>query len=323
MVTTMKTAKKFLVGMVVAALCATAFAPSAFASQTYYYPTYQTSGHNSAQIQALLNQLYTLIAQLQQMQGSVSTYTYTPIKTHTYGQSYYGSYDVEVETVDFDVESDDTVTLTGEAELDDAPYAHVWFEYGEGGNITEESGSIKLTNDDEFDIEVDDLDEDERYYFRAVAEDPSGYRVYGDLMGFGTDENDDDDDDDSDDNDEDRPEAETQDAENIEEDSAELHGEVSMNDFEDGLVFLVYGEDEDLVEEVEDENTYGDIDEEGDDLQKVQVDSSLDDTRTYWTTVFNLNDDTDYYFRICVEYEDEDGDETLECGSVENFQTEN
>jgi hypothetical protein len=322
MVTTMKTAKKFLVGMVVAALFATAMTPSAFASQTYYYPTYQTSTHNSAQIQGLLNQLYTLIAQLQALQTSGSVYTYTPIKTYTYGQSHYGNYDVEVDTINYDVESDDTVTLTGEAELDDAPYAHVWFEYGEGGNITEESESIKLTNDDEFDIEVDDLDEDERYYFRAVAEDPSGYRVYGDLMGFGTDDDNDDDDND-DDNDDDRPEAETQDAENIEEHSAELHGEVAMNDFEDGLVFLVYGEDEESVEDVENEDTYGDIDEEGDDLQKIQLDSSLDGTRTYWTTVFNLNDETDHYFRICVEYEDEDDDETLECGSVENFETDN
>lgn len=327
MITSIQTGKKFLVGIVVAALCATAFAPSAFAAQTYYYPTYQTT-QNTVQIQSLLNQLYALIAQLQNVQGGVNyTYGHSQVKKQVYSPSY-GNYDVEVETTDFDVEDDDTVTMFGEVELDDAPYAFVWFEYGEGGDITEESDSLKLTDDEEFDIEVDDLDEDERYYFRAVAEDPSGYRSYGDLMGFGTDDDDDDDDDNDDnddddnDNDDDTPEATTDDAENTEENSAELRGEIEMNEFDEGLVFFVYGEDEELVEDVEDEDMYSDIDEEGEDLQKVQVDSSLDGTRSYWTTVFNLNDDTDHFFRICVEYEDEDNDETLECGDVEEFTTD-
>ncbi len=95
-----------------------------------------------------------------------------------------------------------------------------------------------------------------------------------------------------------------------------------MNDFEDGLAFFVYGQDEDMVEEVADEDTYEDIDEDGDDLQKFQLTSSLDGSRRFWSTRSGLDEDTEYFFRICVEYEDEDDDETLECGSVESFTTD-
>lgn len=321
MTSSIQTIQKYMVGALIACMCAVAFAPNASAAT--YYTTQQAHSYNSAQIQSLLNQLYTLIAQLQAIQGS-SNYTYTyntgyvPVKTHV-TTTHYGNYDVEVETEDYDIESDDTATLFGDIELDNAPYAYAWFEYGEGGNITEESKSVKLTRDGRYSIEIDDLDEDERYYFRAVAEDPSGYRVYGDIMGFGTDRGRDRDDDR---NDDDTPEARTGGAENIKDDSARLRGEVRMNDYEDGLVFFVYGEDEDQVEDVEDEDTYKDINEDGDDLRTIVVDRSLDGTRTYWSGVFNLDEDTDHYFRICVQYEDEDNDDTLACGSVEEFQTE-
>src|SRR5690606_5339009 len=142
----------------------------------------------------------------------------------------------------------------------------------------------------------------------------------GEILAFnsGDDYNDDDDHDNDD-----IPDVNTEDAEDVDEDSAELHGEVDMNDFEDGRVFFVYGQDESDIEDVEDEDSYSDVDEQGDDLQKVQVYSNLDNSRSFWVSVFGLDDDTDYYFRICVEYEDEDGDDTLECGSVEEFTTDN
>jgi len=320
-------------GFAVVLLCAAALAPAASA-QAYYYPvvSYQTYGpygsygsnaKSQAEIQALMNQLYALMAQLQALQAKAGhTYTtYTPTKPvqHTYKQSGYKSYDVDVETVDVDVEGDDEATFYGEVDIDDADYVHVWFIYGTDSDLDEETEDIKLTDDDDFEIDVDDLEEDERYFVRAVAEDPSGHLTYGEIIAFTTGDEDDDDDDN---NDEDVPEVETGDAENIDEDSAELHGEVDMNDFEDGLVFMIYGEDEDAVDEVEDENAYSDVDEDGDDLQKVQLFSSIDGSRSFWVSIFGLDEDTEYFYRACVEYEDEDDDEALECGSVESFATD-
>lgn len=318
---------KTLAGLVAVLLCAVAFAPSASA-QTYYYPvtyqgygpygTYGSTVSSPAEIQALLNQLFALMAQLQALQAQVGYGPYGKTYTHTYSQSGYKSYDVDVETTDVDVDGDEA-TFSGEVDLGDANFADVWFIYGQDGDLDEETDDIRMTDDDDFEIDVDDLDEDERYYVRAVAEDPSGFLSYGKILAFTAgDENDDDDD-----NDADIPEVDTEDAEDVDEDSAELHGRVDMNDFDDGLVFFVYGQDESDMQDVEDEDEYRDIDEQGDDLQKVQVSSSLDGERSFWISVFGLDDDTDYFFRICVEYEDEDGDQTLECGSVEEFTTDN
>lgn len=327
MIHSLQAGKKALVGMVVLALCAISFAPTASAA-TYYYPSHQSytvASRSSQDVSALLNQLYALIAQLQLLQGGYgSNYTYnfpsphSSVKTHISTSN--KSYDVEVDTTDVDSDEDDeSAVFEGEVELDDAPYAYVWFEYGTDGNLTEESDSDKRTNDGSFDIEVDDLDDNDRYYVRAVAEDPSGYRVYGDILAFTVGNNDEDDDTN---NDDDTPEANTEDADDVDEDSAELRGTIEMNDFNNGLAFFVYGEDEDAVEEVEDEDMYSDIDEDGDDLQKLQLTSNLNGTRTFWSTVSGLTDDTDHFFRICVEYEDEDDDETLQCGDVEDFTTD-
>jgi len=320
-----------MAGVALALLCAAAFIPSASA-QTYYYPQYYypyatASYTNAAEIQHLLDQVYALLSQLQALQAQSGYSYYTPGKVKTYTHTYNPSsksYDVEVDTTDVDVEGDDSATFSGEIELDDASYAYVWFDYGQDGDLDESTDEEKIEDDGDFEIDVDDLDENERYFVRAVAEDPSGALSYGDILAFTTGDEDEDNDDDNDDdhNDDDIPEATTEDAEDVDEDSAELHGEIEMNDFEDGLAFFVYGEDEDAVEEVEDEDTYGDIDEDGDDLEKFSLTSNLDDTRTFWSTISGLDEDTEYFFRICVEYEDEDGDDTLQCGDVESFTTD-
>ncbi|OGG41971.1 hypothetical protein A2837_02055 [Candidatus Kaiserbacteria bacterium RIFCSPHIGHO2_01_FULL_46_22] len=131
------------------------------------------------------------------------------------------------------------------------------------------------------------------------------------------------DDDDNDDNDEDEPEVETDSATDIEGDEARLRGSVDMNDFEDGEVFFVFGTDEEQVEDVQDDfDSYGDVDTDGEDLRKVRVDTSLDDDEDYEVRVSGLDEDTRYYFSICVGYEDEDDDEVLACDSVDDFTTD-
>jgi hypothetical protein len=114
----------------------------------------------------------------------------------------------------------------------------------------------------------------------------------------------------------------TEEADDVDEDSAKLEGDIEMNDYENGIAFFVYGEDEDEIDDVENEDEYRDVESDGDDIQKILLSSNLDDDRSFTARLNSLDEDTDYYFRICVEYDDEDDDETLVCGDVENFTTE-
>ncbi len=325
------TVKKIWVSIVVAALLFIASAATSFA-QSYYYPTYTTypTYSNAADQQALLSQLYALLAQLQALQGyatpyyGVPTYAAPVYVTPTYTYTSYSDteYDVTVYTEDIDTRSDDSVLVTGEVDLNGASYAYVWFEYGENAHISEQTNRVKSTGDISFTALIDNLDDDQQYYVRAVAEDPTGYRSYAALKGFEINDSNNSHDDDDNSNEE-IPDVNTSNATNIDSYQAELWGSVAMNDFEDGVVFFVYGEDEDEVDAVEDEDSYSDIDEDGNDLQKISLYSNLDGDRSFGQTVYGLDAHTDYFYKMCVEYEDEDRDQTLECGNVENFETDN
>ena len=84
-----------------------------------------------------------------------------------------------------------------------------------------------------------------------------------------------------------------------------------------------FTEDMDQVEDVEDDfNSYADVDEDGDDLQKVRVDTNLDSSASYREEVVSLDDSTEHYFSICVGYENEDDEEVLKCGATRTFTTD-
>jgi hypothetical protein len=160
------------------------------------------------------------------------------------------------------------------------------------------------------------LDEDRTYYYRAVAEDEDGDEDYGGIESFRTDEK-------SSNSYDDEPDVDAWSAVNVTDEEATLRGKVDMNDFKNGVVFFVYGEDEGQVEDVSsDYDTYAEVDEDGDDLQKVRVDIDLDGSDTYAEDIDGLDNDTDIFFTLCVEYEDEDYDEVIECGGVEEFTTD-
>jgi len=318
MIFSLKTTYKAIFTAILVAAALSFVIPAAKAeaySAPVYYTSYQSGYQNSNDLIAYLN---TLIQQLQLLQ-----HQYQLQYGHSYqGQgtyySYSGDYDIEVDTVSVRNIDDDEATFNGEVDLDGASFVDVWFVYGTDGRLRSETDDLRIDarDDEDFSIDVDNLDEGDKYYFRAVAEDPSGYRVYGDIKSFEADDRG------SSSSNDDKPDVETGDVENIDEDSARLNGEVDMNDFDNGRVFFVYGEDERQVEDVEDEDRYSDVDEDGDDLQKYQVYSNLDEYRSFWFSVSGLDDNTDYYYRICVEYEDDDNDDTLECGDVEDFETD-
>lgn len=238
----------------------------------------------------------------------------------------YGYAEVEVTTRSATDVTDDSAVLRGSvSDFDGSDFARVWFEYGRSYYaLTERTDTEWLYEDDDadFEYEVDDLRTDTRYYFRAVARDEHGRSDYGSVLQFVTDDDYDDDDDD-DDYDGDEPHATTRSASNIGDDYATLHGSVDMNDYDNGTVFFVYGEDESQVEDIEDDyDTYDDIDEDDEDLQKVRVETGFDGSESFELGVGALENDTRHYYSICVEYEDDDDDEVLTCGNVVSFTTD-
>lgn len=220
---------------------------------------------------------------------------------------------------------EDGARLQGEVDIEDNEDVRVWFEYGERRNNLDEDTPKRAitTNADRvtFQATVNGLDEDTTYYYRAVAEDEDGTEEKGTIRSFTTDEDGNGDDND---NNGDEPDATTGDAEDVDDNSAQLMGDVDMNDFENGLAFFVFGKDESQLEDIEDDfDTYAAIDEDGDDLQKRQVASNVDDREEYELSIGGLDEDTTYYYAVGVEYEDDDGDEHLVMGDVESFATDN
>lgn len=324
----------YTIGGYALAICMLFTASVTTASAQYYSNDYyETRASLIAQIESLLAQ----IARLESNSGGSS---YRPTSNSVV--------DVDVSAASVD---DDAAELFGQIDLNSARYADVWFAYGRTQSLENKSrsGRIDRYTSENFRGDIFGLRSDTRYYYQAVAKDDRGRYAYSEIRSFTTDDDryynnsynnryddcydywgryDDCDNDrynryDRDRLDDDAPDVDTGRADDITERSAEIDGEVDMNDYKNGLVFFVYGEDEDYVEDIADDyDEFRDIDEEGDDLQKEKVDSDLDRDEEYEITITGLDDDTEYYFAICVEFEDDDDDEIIICGDVEDFETD-
>lgn len=277
------------------------------------------------QNQAQINYLYTLIAQLQAQLNAISGTTGYPTYPNTNDNSTATNY-VSVQTVGVTASNREKIELEGQITFKRDGDARVWFEYAQTKSLNYSSISYEIKNKDNgdrfnFAISIPDLQTNRVYYYRAVAEGEDGRYAEGAIKSFRY-EGKYDNNDDEDYNDDETPDVTTYSADNVDDNRAVLRGAVDMNDFDNGIAFFVYGEDEDQIDEAADESTYRSIDINGNKLRKVQVDSNLDNNRSFRLTVSGLNDNTDHYFRMCVQYEDEDGDDTLECGDVESFETD-
>ena len=229
---------------------------------------------------------------------------------------------IDVETLSAREVDRTEASVYGNVNLRGQSYADVWFQYGRDTGLGTDSDYGRMTsrNASSFRADIESLRSDTRYYYRAAARDSFGRSTYGRTLSFTTDDsrrnnnyryNDD------------EPEIDVDRADQITQRSAEISGDVDMNDFRNGVVFFVYGEDENQVEDIaNDYDEYRDIDEDGDDLQIVRVDSDLDDREDYEITITNLDDDTEIFFTLCVEFEDEDDDQMIVCGNVEDFETD-
>jgi len=318
---TMKKAIFAAVALVAVATGMTVTAPSAEAAASWngvvnsggramvsYQNQYQyTNTYNTEYLQAYIKQLQALLEQLQKLQAQ---YNYN----YDYSNN---SSEVDVTTRSATNIEDDRATLRGVVDFNSSDEATVYFRWGtSASNLRYETTNVVLDENDDvtdFEATITKLNDDTTYYYRAVAEDEDGYKDYGTIMNFTTDNT-------SSSNED----WHTDSAKYITDDSARLYGSVDMNDFNNGDVFFVYGEDESQVDDVADDyDTYSDVDEDGADLQKVLVDNDLDSDKSYWLNITGLDNDTDHYFAICVAFEDEDGDDAIVCGNTEDFTTDN
>ncbi len=170
-------------------------------------PTFaQTTNYKPQSVQEMIAYLYGIIAQLEAQLGAQRTGSGSTSYPVTSGGNTTRTNDIEVESGSANNIEDDEATLNGRIDLNGAKSAYVWFEYGEDSDLDERTSrrSISDSSGDirTFSVVVTNLDEDEKYYFRAVAEEANGNRVYGAVRSFTTDDsrrnnnNDDDEDDD-------------------------------------------------------------------------------------------------------------------------------
>ncbi len=283
--------------------------------QTVVNP-YTTTNYNQ-QIQFLLQE----VARLQALLATQTTNTYYPYTSYTYSNSNR----LGVSTNGASSIDRDEVIMRGSVRVSRNQRVDVWFEYGTSQfnlNRTTSRETLDDKDDDNFSSRVSGLYDDTTYYFRAVARDDSGRIEQGSILRFETD-------DDyysgnrGRDSDGDEPDVNTGSASNIDNFSARISGSVDMNDFRDGDVYFVFGQDEDQVEDVDsDYDDYNDIEVDGDELDKILVDSHATDRDSYERTIYSLERDTSYYYRICVDFEDDYDDTEMLCGSVREFQTD-
>jgi len=101
------------------------------------------------------------------------------------------SVSVSIETMKASEINATDAVLRGEVWLNNEATAKVWFEYGEDEDFLDlrtSQVSVRSAYDRAVRVKVTRLMEDERYYFRLVAQDKDGIVIYGDVRGFTTDE---------------------------------------------------------------------------------------------------------------------------------------
>jgi len=119
---------------------------------------------------------------------------------------------------------EESATLNGSVDSNGGSNVEAWFEWGTNSNYSNHTNHINYgsTSGTNFDYDLEGLDSDETYYFRAVAQNNNGQKVYGNQKTFTTDE-------DNNNNNNDEPDVTTYSATDIESDSATLRGYVDTN----------------------------------------------------------------------------------------------
>jgi len=207
------------------------------------------------------------------------------------------------------------VELKATVDKGSSEYLDVWFQYGIGRSLNKKSqgDSVEKTRASVYSEKVFNLKSDTSYSYRVVAEDQNGNRQYGDTRTFvtpagattvsfsG------------------QPLVEIEGATNIRTTSAELKGFVSMNDYDEGKLFFVYGPDLGDLRDVEDEDTYEDIIVvRGSGVQKLMVNDEFSGRDIITKRISGFTKAAKNYYSVCVEYT-----KGIKCSDVGSFVTPN
>ncbi|MEZ4104637.1 MAG: hypothetical protein R3B60_05135 [Candidatus Paceibacterota bacterium] len=220
-----------------------------------------------------------------------------------------------------------TAELQAKTDPGSSDEAWLWFEYGVGNNLNKKSDDVKLSSNRYYSyrntvgdkIIVTDLKPNTKYSYRAIMEDQDGYLVVGEVRSFetvakaltqsfyGL------------------PKAETEGVTKVLSTSAEIRGFISMNDHTEGTGFVIYGTDYSDVNDVEDDyETFAEIKATRDGLNKLSSRDELVERNTVTFSIRSLSRATKYYYSVCVEYEEDRGNDLrITCSGVESFVTAN
>lgn len=159
------------------------------------------SQYQPSSIQEMIAYLYGIIAQLQAQLDAQNGRSSTASASNSSGigvarpgssssNNSSNRSEVEVETLSATNIDEEEADLRGRVDLGNKSYAYVWFEYGLDRDMDETTSKRKVTDSrngwQTFSANIDDLDYDEKYYFRAVSEDSRGDRDYGSVRTFVT-----------------------------------------------------------------------------------------------------------------------------------------
>lgn len=153
------------------------------------------SEYKPQSLQEMIAYLYGIIAQLQAQLDAQNGVSKSSVNSSDVGVAKPGSVfssDIEVETLSAtNIEKYDA-DLRGRIDLNNRSYAYVWFEYGDDKDMDDITTKQKITDSrsgwQSFSSNLDDLQDDQKYYFRVVGEDSRGVRDYGTIRSFTTDD---------------------------------------------------------------------------------------------------------------------------------------
>ncbi|MFT7644635.1 MAG: hypothetical protein ACI9BF_000285 [Candidatus Paceibacteria bacterium] len=227
-------------------------------------------------------------------------------------------------------------TISGDVDMNDGIDGWAFFVYGQsqqliravenfdeyndvkefGEDLEKKRLAVNVRGQADFVYEIDDLDNDTIYYYRLCVEfdgKKEGMSCSS-VSYFTTDSR----------NRTFVPSAETG-VIRVTDNKATFISQLRMNDFNDGIGFLVLGTDQDRIEESIDEDSFSRMRQSGDRFQKILLDSDLDGSDLYYRTLSDLIPNTDYFYRSCIEYIDEDKynrlDIFLSCSKSKDFST--
>lgn len=117
----------------------------------------------------------------------------------------------------------------------------------------------------------------------------------------------------------DRPDAETRTEGEVTATTGNLRGKIRMNSFNDGLVFFVYdtneGDIDDVLDSIDNFDEIYDVS-----TEVVSNSNGVNDWKNFNYVAHDLNTNDRYYYKICVEYYDDE--EEIVCGNTEQFRTD-